>query len=78
MPLRDRGYIRLPFVRVNWARRGLLGFRYTSTTFHLGPWSWNTRNRKHHLDHPGPGWWESGQRQGRARRFARSKRKRGK
>jgi len=58
MPFRDRGSFRLPFVRINWARNGLR-WRYTSTTLHAGPWSWNTRRRKHRVDHPGPGWWES-------------------
>ena len=54
---RDRGYIKLPLIKINWARNGLR-FYYTSTTFHIGRYSWNTRQRKHHFDHPGPGWWE--------------------
>ena len=58
MPFRDRGYIKLPLIKINWRRRGIK-FWPTSYSWHLGPWSWNSRIRRHHLDHPGPGWWES-------------------
>jgi hypothetical protein len=58
MPFRDRGYINLPLIKINYTRNGLK-FRFTSYTWHLGPWSRNSRTKKHHIDHPGPGWWES-------------------
>jgi hypothetical protein len=58
MPIRGRGSIRLPFLRINWTRHGLFGLpRITSTTTHFGPWSRNSRTRKHRVDLPGPHHW---------------------
>lgn len=44
----------LPFLRANV---DLSSFppRITSWTWHLGPWSYNTRSRSHALNTPGPG-----------------------
>jgi len=58
VPFKDRGSIGLPFVKINWSRNGLR-FRPTSLTLHLGRYSWNSRTKRHHFDHPGPGWWTS-------------------
>jgi len=57
-----RRRIRLgPFLAVNLSRSGL------SWTAHLGPWSWNTRTRRHRVDLPGPfGWQQDRPRRGKA------------
>jgi hypothetical protein len=39
-------------VRANLSRAGL------SWSFKLGPWSWNTRQRRHRIDGPGPTYWQ--------------------
>ena len=38
----------LPFLRLNVSKTG------ASRTWHLGPWSWNSRSRRHSVDLPGP------------------------
>ncbi len=40
----------LPFLRVNVTQAGRWSF-----TWHLGPWSYNTRLGQHRIDTPGPG-----------------------
>jgi hypothetical protein len=57
MPIRFRKCIGSGLVRANLSRSGI------SWTIKLGPWSWNTRSRRHRLDLPGPAYW-----QGRPRR----------
>lgn len=47
-------------VRFNISRAG------ASTTFQVGPWSWNTRSRRSRLDLPG-GFHATGRRRGGAR-----------
>jgi hypothetical protein len=65
MTFRDRGAIRLPFLRYNWSRNGWR-FSVNSHTWHikiplLGSFSTNIRHKddaeQPHWDHPGPGWW---------------------
>lgn len=49
MPFTFRKRIKmLPFLRLNVSKSG------TSRTWHLGPWSWNSRSRRHSVDLPGP------------------------
>jgi hypothetical protein len=40
-------------LRVNASRKGV------SWTVKIGPWSWNTRQRRHRVDLPGPFAWQS-------------------
>ena len=40
-------------VRLNVSKSG------ASWTFKVGPWSWNTRSRRHRVDLPGPWSWQS-------------------
>jgi hypothetical protein len=59
VPYRHRGRFRLPFIYINWTRRGFFSLpRYTSHTWHFGPWSKNSRTRKTRVDTPGPGSYE--------------------
>jgi len=60
MPIRGRGSISLPFLRINWVRHGLLGLpHYSSHTWHLGRWSHNSRTQRDRIDLPGHDHWES-------------------
>jgi hypothetical protein len=52
MGISFRKSIRLGPVRWNFGRNG-----HTSTTVSFGPWSWNTRTRRHRVDLPGPFSW---------------------
>jgi Protein of unknown function (DUF4236) len=47
-----------PFLAVNLSKSGL------SWTAHLGPWSWNTRTRRHRVDLPGPLAWQEDRKPG--------------
>ncbi len=47
-----RKSIKLGPIRWNFGRTG-----YTSTTYRLGPWSYNTRTRAQRVDLPGPLSW---------------------
>lgn len=47
-----------PFLALNLSKSGL------SWTAHLGPWSWNTRSRRHRVDLPGPLAWQEDRRPG--------------
>lgn len=42
----------LPGIYVNASNSGL------SWSFKIGPWSWNTRSRRHRVDLPGPFHWQ--------------------
>lgn len=53
MPIYLRKTINLGIVRINVSRSGV------SWTWRLGPWSWNTRSRRHSIDLPGPLSWRS-------------------
>lgn len=53
MGFRFRKSLRLGPVRVNLSKAGL------STTLRIGPWSWNSRTRRHSVDLPGPINWQS-------------------
>lgn len=46
--------LRLGPVILNLTKRGL-----SSVTFKMGRWSWNSRTRRHTIDTPGPGYWQS-------------------
>jgi Protein of unknown function (DUF4236) len=48
----------LPFLRLNLSRAG------ATWTFHIGPWSWNTRSRRNRIDLPGPLSWQQDRRGG--------------
>jgi hypothetical protein len=52
MPIRFRKRIGRGPVRANLSRSGI------SWTFKIGPWSWNTRQRRHRVVLPGPAYWE--------------------
>ena len=66
MPIYFRRSINLGILRVNLSRSG------TSFTWRLGPWSWNSRTRRHSVDLPGPLSWRSRPaRRTRARRRTR-------
>lgn len=45
-------------VRLNASKSGL------SATVKVGPWSWNTRQRRHRVDLPGPTYWQSRRQRG--------------
>ncbi len=47
-----RKVIRLGPIRLNFGRNG-----YSSTTVKVGPWSTNTRTRRHRANLPGPFSW---------------------
>ena len=48
-PIRIRKAIPvLPFLRLNLSASGI------SWTWHLGPWSWNSRRETHRINFPGP------------------------
>jgi hypothetical protein len=36
-----------------------LSLKGVSWTVKIGPWSWNTRQRQHRIDGPGPTFWTS-------------------
>ena len=61
MPVRGRGSINLGPLRINWVRHGVFGWpRISSHTWHVGPWSRNSRTGRHRVDLPGPHhWWQS-------------------
>jgi hypothetical protein len=61
MSILFRKRIRLGPVRVNASNSGL------SYTVKVGPWSWNTRARRHRVDLPGPFSWRSDRRPARYR-----------
>jgi hypothetical protein len=46
-------------IRANASLKGM------SWTFKVGPWSWNTRQRRHRMDLPGPFAWQSARRSGK-------------
>ncbi len=53
-PIRFRKSIPLlPFLRLNLSGSGV------SWTWHVGPWSWNSRRERHRVDLPGPVSYES-------------------
>ena len=54
MPFRARRSINLGIVRLNFTQRG-----FSSWTIKLGPWSFNSRTRRHTVDTPGPGSWHN-------------------
>jgi hypothetical protein len=45
-------------VRLNVSKSGVSG------TVKVGPWSWNTRQRRHRVDLPGPTYWQSRRQRG--------------
>lgn len=53
MAFRFRKTLRLGPLRWNLSNSGI------STTFRFGPWSWNSRTRRHSVDLPGPVNWRS-------------------
>lgn len=54
MGLVFRKTIRFGPFRMNFGKNG-----FTSWTFKLGAWSWNSRTRAHRIDLPGPFAWRS-------------------
>lgn len=59
MSILFRKRIRLgPFLSANLSKSGI------SWTAHLGPWSWNTRTRRHRVDLPGPLAWQEDRKAG--------------
>lgn len=54
MPFRLRKSKRVGPLRFNLTRRGL-----SSVSVRKGRWSWNSRTRRHTVDTPGPGYWQS-------------------
>ncbi len=54
MPLLFRKIVRLGPIRLNFGKNG-----FSSWTFKIGKWSWNSRTRRHRLDLPGPLSWTS-------------------
>jgi hypothetical protein len=61
MSLLFRKSIDLGLIRWNFGRGG-----YSSTTYRIWPWSYNTRTRRHRIDLPGPFAWQSAPRPRRA------------
>lgn len=53
MPIRARNKIRLglPRLNINW---NFTQAGYRSWGVQVGPWSWNSRTRRHRVDLPGP------------------------
>lgn len=41
-------------LRLNFTERG-----FSSWSLKVGRWSWNSRTRRHTVDTPGPGHWQS-------------------
>jgi hypothetical protein len=56
-PIRFRKRVRLGPIHWNFTERG-----YSSWSFKLGPFSWNSRTRRHSVDLPGPFRWISARR----------------
>lgn len=57
MPIRWRKTWRLGPLRLNFTQRG-----FTSWSVKVGPWSWNSRQRRQRVDLPGPFRWEEDRR----------------
>lgn len=57
-PIRFRKQIRFGPFSLNFTQNG-----FSSWGVKVGPWSWNSRTRRHRSDLPGPLFWESGRRQ---------------
>jgi hypothetical protein len=53
MGLEARKVVRLGPFRLNFTHNG-----FTSWSFKLGRWSWNSRARQHRVDLPGPFSWK--------------------
>ena len=54
MKFRARKSHRFGPFRANFTENG-----FSSWSFKLGPWTWNSRSRKHTVNTPGPGYVES-------------------
>jgi hypothetical protein len=50
-----RKSVRLGPLRFNFTQKGL-----SSVSIGIGPWSYNFRTKRHTVDTPGPGYWQSG------------------
>lgn len=57
MGFRLRKTLRLGPIRLHFTQRGL-----SSWSVGIGRWSWNARTRRHTIDTPGPGYWQSASR----------------
>lgn len=55
MKFRARKTIPLGPVKLHFTERG-----YSSWSLKFGPYTWNSRSRKSHIDTPGPGGFEFG------------------
>jgi hypothetical protein len=54
MPLIIRKAFKLGPFRFNFTKKG-----FSSWSFKLGRWSWNSKTRAHRVDLPGPASWSS-------------------
>lgn len=50
MPFRFKKSVRIGPLKLNFTQKG-----FSSWGFQVGPWSWNSRTRRHTVDTPGPG-----------------------
>lgn len=50
MRFRARKTVRIGPVKLNFTQSG-----FSSWGIQIGPWSWNAKTRRNHLDTPGPG-----------------------
>jgi hypothetical protein len=57
MPLIFRKSFRFGPLRFNFTKRG-----FSSISFRLGRWTWNSKQREHRVDLPGAASWTSGRR----------------
>jgi len=54
MGFKMRRHVRLGPVVLHFTERGL-----SSWGLKVGRWSWNAKTRRHTVDTPGPGYWQS-------------------
>ena len=54
MPIRMRKAMNMGPIKLNFTQDG-----FSSWSFKLGRWSWNSRTRAHRVDMPGPLHWTS-------------------
>lgn len=57
MAIKFRKIVRLGPLRLHFANGG-----YSSWSVKVGPWSWNSRARRHRVDLPGPFSWRQDRR----------------
>lgn len=57
MGFKFRKTVQIGPLRLHFTQRG-----FSSWGLKIGRWSWNTKTRRHTIDTPGPGYWQSDRR----------------